>query len=648
MDSAAQHKPEKQNQLPLSLAALGVVFGDIATSPLYALNELFFGRGHTQTTPETIRGAISLVVWVITAVISIKYLVFVLRADNDGEGGVFALYARLNGFKRQSSAVAVLLVVLILAAGMLIGDGMITPAISVLSAVEGLSQLSSRFTPFVLPITLGVLGALFAVQKQGTAKIGTLFGPIIAAWLLTIGAIGAHGVWLNPGILAALNPIVGIQFAVHLPPATLLLLLGAVMLVITGGEALYADMGHFGATPIRKAWFSLAFPCLLLNYLGQGAYLLSGGMVRNGAILYSMVPASLLIPLILLASAATVVASQALISGAFSLTVQAVGLGLFPRLRVLHTHHEHEGQTYISVVCWALFAGCAALVLGFKSSTGLAAAYGLAVSCDMLVTSISMMAMARYCWNWPRLTAAPLFGTFALLDGLFVTANSQKLLAGGWIPLTAGALLFVAMTTWRWGRKATAAAYTATPTITMRELVEWKRRVSDYIDHTVLFMCPRPILNLDKNVPALLQVYLNRYGKIPRNLILLDVIHTKSPLIHDPANRYEVRVFDREETRGSIVSVTVLFGFMEDPNVEEILEALARHHEIALEEDPTQWHVMASQERLISGPELTRWQHLRLSIFRLLRRNSLPAYYYYGLGTNVGLSIEVFPIRITE
>jgi len=418
------------------------------------------------------------------------------------------------------------------------------------------------------------------------------------------------------------------------------------MLVITGGEALYADMGHFGRKPIRTAWFALVYPCLLLNYLGQGAYLIGAGPVHSGSILFSMAPHRLLIPLVALASAATVIASQALISGAFSLTVQAVGLGLFPRLRVLHTHYEHEGQTYISLVNWLLCVGCALLVCGFRSSTALASAYGLAVSCNMITTSGAMIAMARYCWRWTRVSAIGVFGLFTCLDALFVAANSQKLLQGGYVPLTIGGLLFVVMTTWRWGRKATTAAYSAAQTIAMRDLVEWKRRTRDYIPNTVLLMCPRPILTPDKNIPALLQVYLDRYSKIPRNLILLDVIHTKAPYVHDDNGRYLVRVFDRDPARGSIVSVTVLFGFMEDPNVERILESLARHDEIALDEDPAGWHVIASQERLVSSPRMSRLHHLRLNLFRLLRRNSLPAYYYYGFGTDIGLSIEVFPIKI--
>src|SRR3974390_1560863 len=377
----------------LAIGALGVVFGDIGTSPLYAIDQIFFGSADIGRTPENVLGAISLAIWTITVVVAIKYALLVLRADNDGEGGVFALYGLLHRFKGERRRV--LLWSLMLGAGLLFGDGMITPAISVLSAVEGLEVATPAFSPYVVPITVILLTALFAVQFRGTTGIGVIFGPLLLVWFVTIAGLGLVAIAQQPAILAAFDPSYGTSFLMRAGPYGSLLILSAMMLVVTGGEAMYADLGHFGARPIRISWFAIVFPSLLLNYLGQGAYLLSGASVEGGKLFYNLVPQPLLVPLVVLATLATIVASQALISAAFSLISQAVGLGLFPRLNMRHTHQDYSGQIYIPFINWALYAGCIALVLVFRSSANLAAAYGLAVAGVLVITSAAMFSVAR-------------------------------------------------------------------------------------------------------------------------------------------------------------------------------------------------------------------------------------------------------------
>lgn len=636
------HKNPHSKLWLLCLGALGVVYGDIGTSPLYAINKIFFGSGNIALTPANIYGGISLVIWAITLVVSLKYLVFVLRADNDGEGGVFALYGLLNRFKKMG--VRGLMVMLIFASGLLFGDGIITPAISVLSAVEGLSVATPFFEPYIIAITILVLTGLFAIQHHGTAKVGNIFGPVILIWFFVISAFGLQQIILNPQILNAFNPLYGIAFLREVGLRESLVILGAVMLVITGGEALYADMGHFGRRPIRISWFSFVFPALLLNYLGQGAYLLNGSAVENGNIFYSMLPSVALYPMVILATAATVIASQALISGAFSLTSQAIALGLFPRMKILHTHATHMGQIYLPFINWTLYAGCIILVIAFGSSGNLASAYGLAVSGVMFATSLAMSAVARYAWKWSVLKTAAIFGVFIIIDGIFLGANTLKIIEGGFVPLAVGSGLFFIMMTWRWGRRIIHKEYTQEKTMTVAELMERKTKAEYFIDRSVVIMAHKMVRRPGDTVPALTQFFTDRYGLLPKNLIFLNIITKKASYIrHD---RCDIRVFQREPGRGSIVSVTMKFGFMENPNVERVLEGLAAHHRVNLPADPENWLVHISSEKLVPGRNLGFFKNLRLNLFLLLRRNSLPAYHYYGLGKEVNLSMEIMPIRV--
>jgi KUP system potassium uptake protein len=607
----------------LSIGALGIVYGDIGTSPLYAMDQLFFGRAGATQTPADVLGGVSLVIWTITIIVAIKYALFVLRAQNDGEGGVFALYGLLHEQRRRGTTL--LLWALMLGAGLLFGDGIITPSISVLSAVEGLHVAMPALGNAVIPITIGLLTGLFAIQFKGTAGIGIVFGPVLIVWFAAIAVLGVVQIQHHPDILAAFNPIYGLTFLHRAGLFDTLLILSALMLVVTGGEAMYADVGHFGARPIQASWFAVVFPALLLNYLGQGAYVLSGAPVEAGKLFYSMVPAPLLFPMVLLATVATVIASQALISGAFSLVSQAVRLGLFPRLVLLHTHERHAGQIYVPFINWALFAGCVLLVLTFRSASALAA-------------------VARYYWKWGALATGLVWGALTAVNASFLLASSLKFVEGGYVPLSVGVAVFLVMTTWRWGRKATFAAYSAKPTMTMAELVALHRDCKVFMERNALVMSPKPMNLPSDRAPALIQMLWERHGILPRNLILVEVKHRKVPYIHD--NRYRVTVFDRDQNRGSIIAVELSFGFMEEPNVERVLEEMAGHREIDLPADRHRWIVHASQENLLPVRRMNLLKRLRFRLFMFLRLVSQPAYYYYGLGDEVLLSVEIIPVRV--
>ena len=629
-------------RLALAIGALGVVYGDIGTSPLYALNLLFFGHGGAaRLSPQTIYGGISLVLWALGLVVAIKYATFVLRADFDGEGGVFALYGLIDKFKRRG--ITLMLWMLLLGAGLLIGDGMITPAISVLSAVEGLQVATPLFSKAVIPVTLFLLTGLFAIQYRGTGGLGRLFGPVMVVWFIVLAALGLPFILKRPDILEAFNPLEGARFLVRGGLWSGLMTMGAVVLVLTGGEAMYADMGHFGAHPIRASWFFLVFPALVINYLGQGAFLLAGGSAGAGGILYAMVPKAALISMVVLATFATIIASQALISGAFSLISQAIALGVFPRLTVRHTHQDQAGQVYLSSINWGLFAGCMALVVGFGSSEALGSAYGLAESGVMITTSSAMFIVARRYWKWSRLRAGTLFGFFMLLDAGFLGANSIKLLEGGWVPLSVGVLMFGVMATWRWGRKITYAAYSSRHAMSLDELVQIHRTSAHLIDRTAILMTPMPVHAGAARTSTLLQLVWDRFGVLPKHLIFVQVQHPKAPYVH--GDRYQVSVLEKS-ARGSIIRVVMQFGFMEEPNVERALEAMISHDQIDLSHDRRKWIVHAAHENLLPARSMRWTKRLRLSLFKALRFISRPAYYHYGLGDEVQLAVEILPVHV--
>jgi KUP system potassium uptake protein len=441
---------QKSSLTALTLGAIGVVYGDIGTSVLYAVKEVF-SHGHVAVTPDNVYGLMSIFFWTMTVIVSIKYVALVLRADNNGEGGLIAMLALAsNAVKDKPKLRRFLLIIGIFGTSLFYGDGVITPAISVLSAVEGLEVLSPAFAKGVIPITLIILFALFAVQKKGTAGIGKFFGPITLVWFLAIALLGVSQIIHHPEILKAISPHYAVGF-MWANPGTTFIILGAVVLCVTGAEALYADLGHFGKYPIRIAWFTVVMPCLVLNYFGQGALLLANpAAIKNP--FYLMAPDWALLPLVILATAATVIASQALITGAFSVTKQAIQMGYLPRLRILHTSVRDTGQIYMPFINWGLFAVIVLAVVMFRSSSNLAAAYGIAVCMDMMITTILTFYVIRYSWKYPLWLCLAATGVFFVVDFGFLASNLMKLFAGGWFPLVIGGVVFTFMMTWKQGR----------------------------------------------------------------------------------------------------------------------------------------------------------------------------------------------------
>jgi KUP system potassium uptake protein len=643
----------------LVVGACGVVYGDIGTSVLYTLREIFFGAhtyGHVLITPGNVIGAVSLIFWSLLLLITIKYVCFVLYADNHGEGGVFALLGLLNGAKYLGAGFMTSM--LILAAGLLYGDGLITPAISILSAVEGLEYMTAWFQPYIMWIAAGIVLALFSVQSKGTAKVGFWFGWCVVLWLVSIGMCGAVQVWRQPQILLAVNPAYGLTFLASLGWFDSLAVLGFVMLAVTGGEAMYADLGHFGRLPIQVGWLGLAYPCLLLNYFGQGAFLL--GHLEAGdalpdklhvfyATFNAVVPG--IGPLFLmvgLATMATIIASQALISGAYSLTAQAIALGYGGRMEITHTSTEHVGQIYIRTLNWLLCAGCLVLIFTFQSSSNLAAAYGLAVSGVMLSTSLTMIPLAVLRWRWSVLRASLLFGFFAGIEGMFLLANSLKFMEGGFVPLAVGFGLFVAISNYRWGRNSLLGpAYAAfAATRDMRWFLDLKQRLIDHggvlhensrdlkeAERTDVFMTSRPLYKETDGVPVVLRAYLKRHGTVAKNLLLLTIDQQRLPVVQ-PEDRYDIT------NLGANVWVIVAhFGFMQKPDVPRILQEVNTHPELC-HLDLSLANIEIGEEEILVDPETPWFRKLWVRAFAFQLKLSVPAHRYFGLVWDHPMSTE--------
>ena len=640
---------KKANLLSLTLATLGVVYGDIGTSPLYTINEIFFGHSHEEASRSAILGAISLVLWSLTLIVSIKYILLVLKADYEGEGGVFALLGNVNkAIKIHKNKFRLALALfLVFGAGLIFGDGLITPAISVLSAVEGLGVITPSLSSFVVPITIGILFGLFSIQRKGTSKVGKLFGPIIIVWFVSIAALGLVQILNNPSIFSALNPYWAINFIVHTEPRKLLFVMGSVMLAVTGGEALFADMGHFGKKPIRLGWFFVVYPSLILSYLGQGAFLISGSEIINNNIFFSMVPKLTLAPMIILATCATVIASQALISGVFSLASQGVAFGLIPRLKIIHTHKKHEGQIYIPAINWALFIGCAALVIGFKSSSNLAAAYGLAVSIDMVVTTLCMIVIARSLWKWSILRSILTFIVFLIMEIGFLAANSLKLFQGGYVPLSVAVVAFAIMSTWRWGRKNISRSFDNLKSRTMKDVLEFKKKQSRSLPTSLLVLSADEANDESSKAPSLLNLFIDKYGALPNHVITLKIKQSKQHAHINPADRLHITEFENDhKTKGSLLSVNANFGFMDDPDLENVIKWIANNQNLTPDDDMHDWIVYAGRERLIIPKNQKIHHKFRAQLFRVLNRNSSPAYAYFGLGKDLRITTEMIPIKL--
>ena len=545
----------------LALGAVGVVYGDIGTSPLYALAECFHSEHGVAPTTGNVLGVLSLVFWALTLVVSLKYLIYIMRADNHGEGGILALTALATPIRPTGRSERKWLVVIgVFGAALLYGDGIITPAISVLSAVEGLSVATPRAQPFVLPLAVLIIIGLFLFQSGGTAKVGKVFGPIMVVWFGVLAVLGVAQIVRSPDVLGAINPIHGIRFF-EANGGRGFLVLGSVVLVVTGGEALYADMGHFGRRPIRYAWFALVYPALLLNYFGQGALLLHDPKASEHPF-FNLAPSWALIPLVLLSTVATVIASQAVISGAFSLTLQAIQLGFSPRLRVRHTSAHEFGQVYVPAVNWALLAACVLLVVTFRSSTNLAAAYGIAVTSTMAITSVIFFVVAHERWCWSLWRVIPLVAVFMIIDLAFLGANLVKVLEGGWLPLAVAAAVFTVLATWKRGRRLVFERTTALGDTVAHVIERVRAGEVTRVPGLAVFLSGTPF-----GAPVSLLHNL-RHNKIAHAQTVLATVKTLQVPNVQPEHRVRV-----ESLGDGFYRAEVRFGFMEDPHLAQALES---------------------------------------------------------------------------
>ncbi len=615
----------------LTIGALGVVYGDIGTSPLYALRECFGGTHPVAPTRENVLGVLSLIFWSLVLIVTVKYLAIVMRATNRGEGGILALMAlafprHVPGAGRRR---AILVGLGVFGAALLYGDGMITPAISVLSAYEGLNVATTALKDFVIPLTILTLVALFAAQKRGTGNVGAVFGPVMVIWFITLGVLGVHGIAQAPTVLFSLDPIHGLRFLVS-NGWDGFIVLGAVFLAVTGAEALYADVGHFGVRPIRIAWFALVLPGLLLNYLGQGALVLQDPKnIENP--FYHLVPHWALYLFVVLSTAATVIASQALISGAFSLTIQAVQLGYLPRLAVKHTSSKERGQIYIPHVNWALLVACIGLVLGFRTSSNMASAYGVAVTLTMLSTTVLFYFAARRLWEWSPLHAGSVCALFFVVEASFLAANLSKVLSGGWFPLVSGLLIFVMMATWKRGRllvwnKLRPASM---PLETFLDDIAGSKRVQR-VPGTALFMTANP-----EGTPIALLHNLKHNKVLHERNIILTILTDEVPQVN-PERRLEV-----QQLAAGFHRILGHYGFMEEPNVPELL------HGTILDGEPIQIHkttFFLSRETVVpkTSSSMPRW---RQWLFALMTRNAQSAASFYRIPANrvveLGMQVEI-------
>jgi len=616
-------------RLPLSLAALGVVFGDIGTSPLYAIRQCFYGDHGLAATPANVLGILSLVFWSLIIVVSIKYLLLVMRQSNDGEGGIIALVALLRPMAANRKWVRRILIPLgIFGAALLYGDGTITPAISVLSAIEGLTVVNARLELWVLPLTVGILFALFVLQHKGTQQIGSIFGPIMMLWFLAIAVLGVRGILLNPAVLGAVNPLHAIGFLVD-NRLTGLLVLGTVFLVVTGAEALYADLGHFGLGPIRTAWFALVLPSLVLNYFGQGALILENP-VEAAHPFFHLAPAWSTYALIALATAATIIASQAVISGTFSLTAQAIRLDLLPRMNIVHTSADERGQIYIPFVNWILMLATIGLVIGFDSSTRLGAAYGLAVSADMVITTL-LAAVIAYRYSGRPILVMIIAAGLWLVDWSFLVANLFKFLAGGWYPVLVACLVFTIVRTWQRGRlllrrrldlvREPLSSFFASPRAT--EAIR--------LPGTAVFLT-RP----SHTIPPTLLHHLEHHQVLHEQVILLGIEQVDQPGVA-ARDRLVVETLPAGFTR-----LTVRYGYLQGVNVPTALR-LAEH--AGLNVDTSQVTYYIGRETLIPTEDTAGMALWRERLFAFLSRNALRTAVFYGIPADqvveLGIEIEI-------
>ncbi len=610
----------------LCLASLGIVYGDIGTSPLYALRECFYGQHGIAPTHANVLGVLSLILWSLLLIISVKYLILILRADNRGEGGILALATLVSDVVRRGR---IFFLLGLFGAALLYADGMITPAISVLGAVEGLHIATPLFDPYVVPIAIVILIGLFLFQSRGTTGVGAVFGPVTMLWFLAISALGLHQIIRAPQVLAAINPIHGFEFFVNNGWRGFVVL-GAVFLVVTGGEALYADIGHFGTAPIRRTWFAIVLPALTLNYFGQGALVLIEPAAAVNPF-YRMAPSWALYPMVVLATGAAVIASQAIISGAFSLTMQAIQLGYIPRLKVTYTSESIIGQIYVPLVNWALMLSCIGLVLGFRSSSNLAAAYGVAITTTMLITTILFYVVARRRWHWPTAAALPIAAFFVTIDLAFFGANMLKVAHGGWFPLLVSACVLFLMLTWRKGRRVLRSQLGEICIPLDSFLPDLKNQNIRRVAGTAIYMSGNRF-----GTPLALLHNLKHNKVLHEQVVLLTVRTEEVPYLTNARDRIALEKLDEGFWR-----VQVHFGFMEKPDVPL---ALAGVKETGLRFDPMRTTYFIGRETILATRKLSlsAW---RGSLFAWMTRNAGDATSYFCLPPNgvveLGARVEV-------
>src|SRR5438132_1286205 len=628
--SESGEAPRGRYLAALALSALGVVYGDIGTSPLYALRESFHGTHGIPVSPGNVLGVLSLVFWALVLVVTIKYHVVIIRADNKGEGGVLALMALVNGSRlaRGLSPRRIMIVLGIFGSALLYADGALTPAISVLSAVEGLELATPALAPWVIPVTLGILVGLFLLQSRGTARIGALFGPVMLVWFATIGALGLSEIVRQPGILAAVSPSHAVRFFAE-DVGRGFVVLGAVFLVVTGGEALYADLGHFGHRAIQIAWFSVTFPCLLLNYFGQGALLLRAPAAAKNPF-YLLAPSWGLYPLIALATVATIIASQAVISGAFSLTRHAVQLGYSPRLRIEHTSSREVGQIYVPAVNWGLMLLTCALVLGFGSSSNIAGAYGVALSTLMLITTLMFYVMSREVWRWSFVRAAIVSGLFLCVDVPFFGANMLKIRSGGWVPLAIAAAIFLLMTTWQRGREILGKRMQEKTVALKMLLADLAAEPPLRVPGTAVFLYG----TTDGTPPALVH-NLTHNKVLHERVVFLTMVTQDVPHV-STAERVTVKAIGKGFYR-----VVASYGFMDDPDIDDVLAAC----QVKSLEIPIAGTTFFLGRETLVASDRPGMRHWRAELFAFMSRNALRATAFFKIPADqvfeVGAHVEL-------
>ena len=615
----------------LSFAALGVVYGDIGTSPLYAFEECFSGPHGVAVTHDNVLGVLSLIFWSLNFVVSFKYISIVLRADNRGEGGILALLA-LTGRSGSAKGIGLIMGVGLFGAALLYGDGIITPAISVLGAVEGLETLTPALQAWVVPIAVVIITALFFVQRQGTAGVGAIFGPVTTIWFISIAILGVSGIVREPAVLAAVNPMHAARFLIT-GGWDAFEVLAAVVLVVTGGEALYADMGHFGPRPIRIAWYTVVLPALVLNYFGQGALLLQDPAAATDPF-YALVPRWALIPMIVIATAAAVVASQALISGAYSLTQQAIQLGFSPRMRIVHTSEATKGQIYMPEINTALWVACIGLVLSFRSAGALASTYGVAVTGTMFVTSILFIIVARERWHWPTWRVAVLGTLFLVVDLAFLAANLLKIPSGGWFPLVVAGLVFVLMSTWKLGRKRLSSIVAENTLPFELFLPDLGKRNLPRVPGTAVFLT-----SVASGAPPVLLHHLKHNKVLHERVLVMSVSSAEIPQVGD-----DERITCEPLGQGFYL-VKARYGFMETPDVPKVLALLPGelqeqgHHTGAFKVQDTSFYLgretlIVSRKALKADAKFFRMMRWRRKLFALMSRNAQSATAFFQLPPN--------------